>query len=169
MEGIFLKHLFCSAVPLKAYLVFMACLDFFMAIVDSLSIYARSTIISTSETYSEKFALTLAVVFFSLRLALFVPIIFYTIKLVLYTSKTGGKALYGLKLAVFILFVLFNIVGLGFLTDNGCTVMHSKIPSLETFTKMKISKHGFRAENNLQKDSNLPKSTIGYDDCLMPM
>jgi hypothetical protein len=147
----------------------MACIDFFMAIVDSLSIYARSKVIATSETYSEKFALTLAVLFFALRLVLFIPIIFFTLKLLFYTSKSGGKALYGLKLTVFILFVLFNIVGLGFLTDKGCTVMHTKIPSLETFTKMKISKHGFRAENNLQKDSNLPKSTIGYDDCLMPM
>ena len=148
MEGIFLKHIFCAAVPLKAYLVFMACVDFFMAIVDSLSIYARSTIISNSETYSEKFALTLAVVFFSLRLALFIPIIFFTLKLVLYTSKTGGKTLYGLKLAVFILFIIFNTIGLGFLTENGCTVMHTKIPSLETFTKMKISKHGFRVDRN---------------------
>ena len=148
MEGIFLKHLFCAAVPLKAYLAFMACIDFFMAIVDSLSIYARSTVISSSETYSEKFALTLAVVFFALRLALFIPIIFYTLKLLFYTSKTGGKALYGLKLTVFILFILFNIVGLGFLTDRGCTVMHTKIPSLETFTKMKNSDHGFRIDKS---------------------
>jgi len=43
MEGILLKHLFCAAIPLKAYLVFMAIVDLFMAIIDCLSIYARGT------------------------------------------------------------------------------------------------------------------------------
>ena len=41
MEGIFLKHLFCAAIPLKVFIGFMAAVDFFMAILDSLSVYAR--------------------------------------------------------------------------------------------------------------------------------
>jgi|LauGreDrversion4_2_1035121.scaffolds.fasta_scaffold106219_2 hypothetical protein len=150
MEGIFLKHLFCEAVPLKAYLVFMAAVDFFMAIVDSLSIYARGTDLPTEENETQRIALTLGIVFFSIRLALFVPILFFTLKLLFYTSKTGGKTLYGLKLTIFFLFLLFNIIGLGFLSERGCTVIHTKLPSLESFTKMKTKEFGFKVEKNKQ-------------------
>lgn len=151
MEGIFLKHIFCEAVPLKAYLVFMAGIDFFMAIVDSLSIYARATNLSSEDNDTERIALTLGVVFFSIRLFFFAPILFFTLKLLFYTSKTGGKTLYGLKMTMFFIFLLFNIIGLGFLTDRGCTVMHSKLPNLESFTKMKTKDYGFRVEKNMSK------------------
>ena len=43
MEGIFLKHLFCPAVALKWYLIFMMAVDVFMLIADSLSIYTHGT------------------------------------------------------------------------------------------------------------------------------
>ena len=113
----------------------MACIDLFMAILDSLSIYSRGYSLSIEDDNTKRVALILAVIFFSIRLLLYIPIAYFTIKVFAYTSKTGGKALYGLKLAIFILFILFNIVGLGFLTDRGCTVMHTKIPNLDVTQK----------------------------------
>ena len=49
MEGIFLKHLCCAAVPLKAFIIVMAFIDFFIAILDSLSIYSRGTSIQKED------------------------------------------------------------------------------------------------------------------------
>lgn len=81
MEGIFLKHLFCAAIPLKVFIGFMAAVDFFMAILDSLSIYARVISIKKEDDATQKIALTLAIVFFSVRLFLYIPILFFTLKL----------------------------------------------------------------------------------------
>jgi hypothetical protein len=137
MEGIFLKHMCCAAVPLKAFIILMGFIDFFIAILDIFSIYSRATYISLEDNANQRIALTLAVVFFSIRLLLFIPTTFYTIKLLFYTSKTGGKILYGLKLSVFILFMIFNVIGLGFLTENGCTVMHTKMPNFQINERIK--------------------------------
>jgi hypothetical protein len=146
MEGIFLKHLFCAAIPLKVFVGFMAAVDFFMAILDSLSIYARVISIQKEDDLTQKIALILAIVFFSMRLFLYIPVLFFTLKLLFFTSKTGGKILYGLKLIVFLLFILFNMIGLGFLSDRGCTIMHSKIPDIEAFQRIRAGDHGFRVD-----------------------
>ena len=141
MDGIFLKYICCAAVPLKAFIILMGFIDFFVAILDSFSIYSRSTSIVKEDNSKQKVALILAVVFFSMRLLLYIPTSFYTIKLLFYTSKTGGKILYGLKLAVYILFLIFNVVGLGFLTEDGCTVMHTKLPDLQLYERAKRLQH----------------------------
>ena len=63
--------------------------------------------------------------------------------------KTSAKVLYGLRLAVFILFILFNVVGLGFLTEQGCTVMHTKVPSIGTIQRFKVYPEGFKLDKNV--------------------
>jgi hypothetical protein len=128
MEGIFLKHLFCSAVPLKAFIVFMAAIDFFMVIVDCLTLYTRARCIHLSLDENLKIAVTLSIIFFAIRILAYIPMAFFTLRLLLYSSKTGGKVLYGLKLSVFLIFAAFNIIG-GFLSNDGCSMMHTQIRS----------------------------------------
>jgi hypothetical protein len=124
MEGIFLKHLFCTAIPLKAFIVFMIAIDFFMLIVDSLSLYSRTHSIHLSLDENLKIAVTLSIIFFAIRILAYIPIAFFTLRLLLYNSKTGGKILYGLKLSIFLIFTAFNIIG-GFLSNDGCSMMHT--------------------------------------------
>ena len=175
MEGIFLKHLFCAVIPLKVFIGFMAAVDFFMAILDSLSIYARVISIQKEDNPTQKIALILAIVFFCMRLFLYIPILFFTLKMLFYTSKGGGKILYGLKLIVFLLFILFNLIGLGFLSDRGCTIMHSKIPDIEAFSRIRAKDHGFRVDKTRNIDNgrvngdDRPGQTSSYDDCYMPL
>ncbi len=74
----------------------------------------------------------MAVIFFALRILLYIPTGFFTLRLFLYNSQSGGKALYGLKLAIFLIFLIFNVIGLGFITDQGCSLMHTQIPKLNS-------------------------------------
>lgn len=133
MEGIFLKHIFCQAVPLKWYIIFMMAVDLFMAIADSLSIYTRGEGILQATTSSEKIGMTTAVVFFAIRVFLYIPTCYYSLKLYMYDSRMGGKILYSLKLATFVLYILFNLFSVGFIMKDGCTAIHIKLPKMNSF------------------------------------
>ena len=143
MEGIFLKHIFCEAVPLKWYIIFMMALDMFMAIADSLSIYTRGEGILEATTQSERIGMTIGVVFFAIRVFLYIPPFYYSLKLYMYDSQTGGKVLYSLKLATFVLYILFNLISVGFIMKDGCTSIHIKLPKMNSF------------QNQVNKDSSV--------------
>ncbi len=134
MEGIFLKHILCQSVPLKWYIIFMMAVDLFMAIADSLSIYTRGQGILEASTQSERIGMTIAVVFFAIRVLAYIPTCYYSLKLYMYDSRTGGKVLYGLKLAIFVLYILFNLISVGFILKDGCTAIHIKLPKMNSFS-----------------------------------
>jgi hypothetical protein len=41
IDGMFLKHIFCKAIPLRCYLFFMASTDFLLALIDIANLYSR--------------------------------------------------------------------------------------------------------------------------------
>jgi len=78
--------------------------------------------------------MTIAVVFFAIRVFMYIPTCYFSLKLYMYDSRTGGKILYSLKLAVFILYLLFNLISVGFIMKDGCTAIHIKLPKMNSFT-----------------------------------
>ena len=42
-------------------------------------------------------------------------------------SIRSGKCLYGIKLGMFFIYLIFNLVGLFFITREGCNVFHSAL------------------------------------------
>ena len=77
--------------------------------------------------------MTIGVVFFALRVFLYIPTCYYSLKLYMYDSRTGGKVLYSLKLATFVLYILFNLIAVGFIMKDGCTSIHIKLPKMNSF------------------------------------
>jgi hypothetical protein len=127
MDGLFLRHIFCKYVPLKWYLLFMAVIDLFLVLVDISSIFSKVIVYSSIESPRDRAGLLLAIVFFGLKVLLYLPILILTIKVFQKSKQTSGKWLYGLKLTCFFIFLFFNSLGLIFVTDEGCNVLHTKI------------------------------------------
>ena len=111
----------------------MMAVDLFMLIADSLSINTYGSGILNAQSKKEQIGLTISVVFFAVRVLFFIPIFFYSLKLFIYDSRMSGKLLYGLKLAIFGLFLIFNIISAGFVTKDGCTYLHTKLPQMNSF------------------------------------
>lgn len=123
----FLRHLFCKAIPLKCYLYFMAATDLLLALIDVANLYSRIHVLAET---SEKFkivSLSIAAVFFCIKLLLFIPMFIFEIKLLKTNKQRHGKVVYGIKLAHFFIFLLFHIVGMFFITEEGCNVFHATV------------------------------------------
>jgi hypothetical protein len=60
----------------------------------------------------------------------------------MYDSRTGGKILYGLKLAIFVLYILFNLISVGFIMKDGCTAIHIKLPKMNSFSNQVSNQKG---------------------------
>lgn len=64
---------------------------------------------------------------------MYIPTCYFSLKLYMYDSRIGGKVLYGLKLAIFVLYILFNLISVGFIMKDGCTAVHIKLPKMNSF------------------------------------
>jgi hypothetical protein len=84
-------------------------------------------------TQSERIGMIIGVVFFAIRVFLYIPTFYFSLKLYMYDSRTGGKVLYSLKLATFVLYILFNLISVGFIMKDGCTSIHIKLPKMNSF------------------------------------
>lgn len=71
--------------------------------------------------------LILASIFFSIKLLLFFPIIVFEGLFIRKTTLRAGKWLYSLKLMVFLLNLVFQVVGLAYLTGDNCSLFHASL------------------------------------------
>jgi hypothetical protein len=127
LDGIFLRHLFCKAIPLKCYLYFMAATDMFLALVDVANLYSRVHVLSETQEKFEIVSLSIAAVFFCIKLIAFIPMIIFEVKLIKSNKQRHGKVVYGIKLSLFFIFLLFHIVGMFFINTEGCNVFHATV------------------------------------------
>ena len=120
----FLRYIFCKAIPLRWYLFFMTSIDIILALIDSATLYQRIAQILSG---SREIEYILSTCLFSLKLLLFIPLLTFEIILLKNNKLKSGKWVYGLKLFMFFLLLLFNVLGLFFLTDEGCNVFHTTL------------------------------------------
>jgi hypothetical protein len=111
----------------------MIAIDLFMAIADSLSIYSHGQGIFNADDGKDRIGVTISVVFFAIRILMYIPIGYFSIKLFMYDSYRSGKTLYSLKMAILGIFILFSFVSLGFISKDGCALVHIKLPQMINF------------------------------------
>lgn len=82
IDGIFLRFIFCKAIPLKWYLIMMASIDFLLALIDTASLFDRTVTMLRADEYSERLAMMLAMFFFVLKLVFYIPMAFFEFSLI---------------------------------------------------------------------------------------
>jgi len=105
----------------------MAATDLLLALVDVANLYSRIHVLTKTQDKFEIVSLSIAAVFFCIKLIVFIPMFIFEIKLIKTNKQRHGKVVYGIKLALFFILLLFHVVGMFFINSEGCNVFHATV------------------------------------------